>query len=101
VVAITALRIGAVDLAIGDILGANMLNVANIFIADVFYTDGPLLAAVSSTNLFTAGTMIIMTLAVIVGLKFKGKRKTFGLISWNTLLIVVLYLSATLFLFYH
>jgi cation:H+ antiporter len=101
VVAITALRIGAVDLAVGDILGANMLNVANIFITDVFYTDGPLLADVSSTNLFTAGTMIIMTLAVIAGLKFKGKRKAFGLISWNTLLIVVLYLSATLFLFYH
>jgi cation:H+ antiporter len=101
VVAVTALRIGAVDLAVGDILGANMLNTANIFITDVFYSRGPLLAEVSPRNLFTAGTMIVMTLIVICGLKFKNKRKTFGFISWNTLLIVVLYLSATLFLFYY
>ncbi|MDD4635960.1 MAG: hypothetical protein PHS35_05065 [Dehalococcoidales bacterium] len=101
VVAITALRMGSIDLAVGDILGANMLNTANIFITDLFYTPGPLLAEVSLRNLFTAGTMVVMTLLVIAGLKLKMKRKTFGFISWNTLLIIILYLSISFVLFYY
>ncbi len=101
VVAVTALRMGAIDLAVGDILGANMLNTANIFVTDIFYTKGPLLADVSSKNLFTAAAMIIMTLIVIAGLKFKSNRKTFKIISWNALLILAIYIATTLFLFYH
>jgi cation:H+ antiporter len=99
VVAITALRIGAIDLAVGDILGANMLNTANIFITDIFYTGGPLLSEVSSKNLFTALAMIVMTLIVILGLRFKNKRKTFKIISWNALLILAIYISTSLYLF--
>ncbi|MDD4924399.1 MAG: hypothetical protein PHF74_06150 [Dehalococcoidales bacterium] len=99
VVAITALRMGAIDLAVGDILGANMLNTANIFITDIFYTGGPLLSEVSSRNLFTVLAMIIMTLIVILGLRFKSKRKTFGIISWHALLILGIYISTSLLLF--
>ncbi|MDD2471658.1 MAG: hypothetical protein PHT28_01890 [Dehalococcoidales bacterium] len=101
VVAITALRMGCIDLAVGDILGANMLNTANIFITDVFYSRGPLLADVSMRNLYTATAVIIMTLLVIAGLKLRMKRKTFGFITWNTLLILVLYLSVSFVLFYY
>ena len=99
VVAITALRMGAIDLAVGDILGANMLNTANIFITDIFYTGGPLLSDVSSRNLFTALAMILMTLIVIMGLKFKNKRKTFGIISWHALLILCIYIATSFILF--
>ncbi len=99
VVAVTALRIGAIDLAVGDILGANMLNTANIFITDIFYTGGPLLSEVSSKNLFTALAMVTMTLIVILGLKFKSKRKTFGIISWHSLLILCIYISTSWLLF--
>lgn len=101
VVAVTAIRIGAIDLAVGDILGANMLNTANIFIADLFYTPGSILAAVSTSNLFAAGAAVLMTFAVIAGLKLRLKSKTLGFISWNTALILVLYLSTSIVLFYH
>lgn len=101
VVAVTALRIGAIDLAVGDILGANMLNTANIFISDIFYTGGPLLSEVSSKNLVTALAMIVMTVIVIMGLKFKSNRKTFGIISWNALLVLVIYISTSFYLYYH
>jgi cation:H+ antiporter len=47
VVCVTALRMRAIDLAVGDILGANMLNTANLFITDIFYTGGTLLSDVS------------------------------------------------------
>ncbi len=99
VVAITALRMGVIDLAVGDILGANMLNTANIFITDIFYTEGSLLAEVSTRNLFTAGAMVIMTLIVIAGLKFKSTHKTFGVISWNALFILLIYFATFVILF--
>jgi cation:H+ antiporter len=99
VVCVTALRMRAIDLAVGDILGANMLNTANLFITDIFYTSGPLLSDVSTKNLMTALAMIIMTLITIAGLKFKSKRKTFGIISWNALLILCIYISTSFFLF--
>jgi len=100
VVAITALRMGSIDLAVGDILGANMLNTANIFITDVFYSKGPVLAEVSSKNLVTAAAMVVMTLAVIAGLRFKAGRKTFSFISWNALVVIGLYIGVSFYLFY-
>ena len=99
VVCIAALRMGAIDLAVGDILGANMLNTTNLFIADIFYADGPLLSEVSSRNLIPALAMIVMTLIVIAGLRFKSKRKTFGIISWNALLVLCIYISTSVLLF--
>jgi len=100
VVALTALRMGCIDLAVGDILGANMLNTANIFITDVFYSKGPLLAEVSSKNLVTAAAMVVMTLVVIAGLRFKAGRKTFGFASWNAVVIIGLYIATSFYLFY-
>ncbi len=101
VVAVTALRIGAIDLAVGDILGANMLNTANIFITDIFYTQGPLLSHVSSSNLFAVAAVVLMTLSVIAGLKFKAKTKTFRFISINAAFILLVYLSTSGILFYY
>ena len=101
VVAITAIRIGAIDLAVGDILGANMLNTANIFTTDIFYSRGPLLNAVSIDNVFIALAVILMSLTVVAGLKFKKKHKTFGFISWNAALILLIYLSTMVALFYY
>ncbi len=99
VVCVSALRMKAIDLAVGDILGANMLNTANLLITDIFCANGPILSEVSTRNLITALAMIIMTLITIAGLKFKSKRKTFGIISWNALLILCLYISTSLFLY--
>jgi cation:H+ antiporter len=100
VVAITAVRIGAIDLAVGDILGANMLNTTNIFITDVFYAGGPLLAAVSTRNLVTALAVILMTLVVIIGLKFKHQRKIFNVVSWYSIALILMYVTASSILFY-
>lgn len=46
VVAISALRLGALDMAIGDVLGANMLDIMAVTWIDLAYTKGPILAAV-------------------------------------------------------
>ena len=99
VVAITALRLGSVDMAVADILGANMLDVAHIFTVDVFYARGPLLSAVSGAHLITAMVVAAMSLVVIVGLRFRQRRKTFVVISWYGLALVALYILGAYALF--
>ncbi|MEE9583244.1 MAG: hypothetical protein V3W01_01100 [Dehalococcoidales bacterium] len=99
VVTIAAIRLGALDMAVADILGANMLNIANLFIADLFYRQGPILSSVSRDHLITAAVVMVMALVVIVGLRFRQKRKTFRFISWYGVVLIVLYLAGAYALF--
>jgi cation:H+ antiporter len=100
VVSITAVRLGAIDMAVADILGANMLNMANIFTADIFYSQGAILSSISSDHLITAVVAIIMTLLVITGLRFRQERKTFRFISWYGIVLIGLYLIGS-YAIYH
>jgi len=92
VVTVAAIRLGAIDMAVADILGANMLDIVAITLADLFYTQGPILAAVSRTHLITAMVVAVMSLLVIVGIRFRQKRKTFIVISWYGPLLIGLYI---------
>jgi cation:H+ antiporter len=100
VVSITAVRLGAIDMAIADVLGANMLNMANIFTADIFYGQGAILSSVSSDHLITAMVAIVMTLLVIIGLRFRQERKTFRFISWYGIALIGLYLIGSYAIYY-
>lgn len=92
VVSVAALRLGAVDMAIADILGSNMLNIAVIVPVDLAYTPGAILSAVSNSHLIITAVVGVMSLIVIAGLTFRQKRKTFGVISWYAPILVALYI---------
>ena len=99
VVAITALRIGAVDLAVADILGANMLNIAMIAPVDLAQTRGFVLSSVSSSQLIVASVAVVMTIVVIAGLRFRRSRKLLRVASWYTPLLIALYVFGSYALF--
>lgn len=99
VVAITAARLGAPDMAVADILGANMLDVLAILWVDLSYTPGPILAEVSGSHLITAAVVIVMSLVVIIGIRFRQQRKTFVVISWYVPLFIGLYIFGAYALF--
>jgi cation:H+ antiporter len=99
VVTITALRLGAIDLAVADVLGANMLDVAIIAPVDLFYRQGLVLSSVSGGHLITVAAVASMNLLVIAGLKVRARRKTFGVISWYAPLLVGLFILAAYALF--
>jgi len=99
VVTIAALRLGAIDMAVADILGSNMFNIAIIFPVDLFYVPGSILSVASGAHLITAAVMMVMSLLVIVGLRFPQKRKTFSVISWYALVIIGLYIFGAYTLF--
>ena len=70
VASIASLRIGAYDMAVGNLFGSNVANMSVFLFADLAYTDGPILAAVSETQAIAAiGAILLMAIAVaaIVG----------------------------------
>jgi cation:H+ antiporter len=99
VVAIAALRLGAIDMAIADVLGANMLDIAIIFPVDLFYTKGSVLSSVSGSHLITAAVVVVMNLMVIAGLRLQRRRKTFVVISWYGPILIGLFVFAAYALF--
>ena len=100
VVSISALRLGAIDMAIGDMLGSNIFNVGiGIAIVDVFYHHGSIFSAPSETHVFTASIIVLMTLIVIAGLAFGTKRKTFKVMSWYSPALIGIYIIGAYVLF--
>jgi len=98
VVAGTALKIGALDMAIGALLGSNMFNLSIIPLTDIFYRPGPILKAVSSTNLLTAGIVIALTIITLAGLLYRSKKRVPRL-SPDSLFIITVYLIGMYYLF--
>ncbi|WP_350345175.1 hypothetical protein PRVXT_002875 [Proteinivorax tanatarense] len=93
-----AARLGAFDMAIGNILGANIMNVVIIFFADLFYFGEPVLANVSTDNAIAALFGISLTSIAIIGLIYRSKKSvlTLGLDSWA---IIIGYVMAAFILF--
>lgn len=94
-VSFTAMRLGAVDMAVANMIGSNLFNMAIIPIDDLLYAPGPLLNAVSTSHLITAGAVILMTGVFIAGLHFRPKR--YFRVSWCSLLLIVLFLAQAYF----
>jgi len=92
-VSFAAMRMGAIDLAVANMIGSNLFNMTIIPIDDLFYLKGPVLAAVSENHLITALAVMLMTITFIAGLRFRPKR-FFRLSWWNCALIVLFFLSA-------
>jgi cation:H+ antiporter len=99
VVSLAALRMVALDMAVGNLLGSNVFNIFILGIDDVFYKEGSLFKAISSTHLLSVFFTIIMTAVVGLGLLFKPKKKQVWLLSIDTFIILLLYLALMIFLF--
>jgi len=50
VVSVAAVRIGAIELAMADLLGSNLFNMVVIAVDDLLYPKGPLLSHVSPVH---------------------------------------------------
>ena len=92
-VSFAAMRIGARDLAVANLIGSNLFNLTIIPIDDLLYAKGPILAAVSETHLVTAFTVMVMTVVFIIGLGHRHQR-ALRLSWWNITLIVLFILGA-------
>lgn len=100
-VTISALRIGALDMAIANLLGSNLFNIIILAADDLFYTNGPLLAHVDTSHALTAFTSVMMSALVTVGLIFRPKVRIVLGLTWISLGLFMLYVLNTWILFQH
>ena len=78
-----AVLIGAVDLGIGNVLGSNLFNLLILGLDDLFYQDGPLLAAAATSHSVTVTAIVMMNALFLIGLTYKVMKKRF-VVSWDT-----------------
>lgn len=90
-VTLAALRLGALDMAIGNLLGSNLFNLTILAVDDLAYTRGPLLADVSTAHAGTAATALVMTGLVIVGLVLRPQGRVLRVVSWVSVGLVAAY----------
>lgn len=90
-VTLSALRLGALDLALGNLLGSNLFNLALLALDDLAYTAGPLLSAVAPVHLTSAASALVMYGLVIVGLVMRPQGKVLRILSWISVGLVAAY----------
>jgi cation:H+ antiporter len=74
VAGLTAVRYGAFDLAIGNLLGSNIFNMTILVMSDIAYLQGPILAAVSPTHILTGLAGMALSTIMAIGLFYRSKR---------------------------
>lgn len=93
VVSIAAVRMGALDLGIGNVLGSNLFNLLILGLDDVFYRPGPLLRAVDSSHVVSVLAIALMNALFLVGLTQQVLTKRFR-VAWDTGAMAVAYAAA-------
>ncbi|MEO5864708.1 MAG: sodium:calcium antiporter [Nitrospiraceae bacterium] len=90
VTAIAAVRLGAFDLAVGNLFGSNAFNMAAFFFVDTAYLREPLFNAVSDTHAMTALLSILLMSTALMGIMYRVERR-FLLIEPDSLAIILGY----------
>ena len=101
VVTITALRLGALNMAIGNLLGSNLFNIAIVAVVDVVYLKGPILSAVSNVHAVSAMSAMIMSGIFVIGLFYRARTRLYRTVGWASLMLFSVYLINSYILFIH
>ncbi|MCF8452360.1 MAG: hypothetical protein K9G42_04110 [Pedobacter sp.] len=99
VVSIAAVRMGSIDLAVGNLLGSNIFNMFILAIDDLIYTDGPILLATNPNHALSALVTLLMTCVISISILFGSPKKRFAL-GLDAIIMILLY-SALLFALYY
>jgi cation:H+ antiporter len=98
VTAIAAVRIGAVNLAVGDVIGGNSFEVLFLAAADFFYRPGSIYHEFDTDNLFIAVLAILMTGVLLLGMLRRQRHGIAG-IGFESALVLLLYVGSVVLLF--
>ncbi|OGB00823.1 MAG: cation transporter [Burkholderiales bacterium RIFCSPHIGHO2_12_FULL_69_20] len=101
VVTLAALRLRALDMAIGGLLGSNLFDILIIAIDDAFHAKGPILADVSPVHAVTAFSAAMMSGAVIIGLVYRPRQRVLRVMGVVSVALLAVYLINVYVLFVH
>lgn len=98
VTAVTATRIGAHDLAVGNLFGSNIFNVFALGSTDFFYLQGRYLGVVDPALTLAGMAGLLLTSLGLVGTVAQVERRLF-FVEIDALLIIIGYIGAMLLLY--
>jgi cation:H+ antiporter len=98
VVSVSAVKMDAVDLAIGSLFGSNIFNILILALDDLFFVKGPLLSFVTQSHVITAISAIIMTSIAVIGLTYRAEKKPL-FIAWDSIALIVVYVFNLMLLY--
>jgi cation:H+ antiporter len=98
-VSLAAIKMGAIDMAVGNLLGSNLFNIFILAMDDFFYSKGSILVDASESNIISVFSIITMTAIAIIGLIYRSKSKSF-ILAWDTLLILIMYIFNMIILYH-
>ena len=97
------LVVGQPDLAAGDALGSNLVNLCIIGLLDLFWRDGPLLNAVSTTSILVGSLGIGITSLAVIAIYVHGATPAFSgwYLSPFSVVIIAVFLFAIYLIYRH
>ncbi len=98
VVCIAALKIDAVDLAIGNLFGSNIFNLFILALDDLFFVPGPLLSFANNGQVISALSAISMTTIAVISLTYRAEKKALPM-AWDSIAIVLIYIGNIMLLY--
>lgn len=103
VVTVAALRLGALNMAIANLLGSNLFDILILAIDDIAYLKGPILSHVSPVHAISAFSAVIMSGIVVVALLYRARARVFRYVDWISISLFLVYLlnSYVLYVYGH
>jgi cation:H+ antiporter len=98
VASMAALRLGALDLAVGNVFGSNAFNMALFVPLDLFY-PGVLFANVCPVHLISVLAVVVATSVVIIGQLYNAERRR-RFLEPDAMAVIALILGALAIIYY-
>ncbi len=98
VTTIAAARYGADDMAIGNLFGSNLFNMAALGLTDFFYLDGRFLGTINPMFIMVGLLGLIMTGMAMIGNLARLERRI-GFIEIDAFLLILVYFGGLWFLY--
>jgi cation:H+ antiporter len=92
VTTLAAAKLGADDMAIGNLFGSNLFNMFAFGLTDLFYTQGRFFAAIDPDFMWVGVLGLLMTAMALVGNQARFKRRLF-FIEIDAALLIFVYLA--------
>ena len=91
-----AVRRGALQLAVGGIIGGNTFDTLFLVASDISFRDGSLYHAIETNDLYWLGTGLLMTAVLLAGLILR-QRQGPGRIGIESVAMLAIYMTAVTF----
>ncbi len=96
--AVAAVRLGAFDLAVGNLFGSNGFNMAIFFFLDLAHSGGPVFAALQPQHALSGLFAVVLSAMGLSAIVYRAERRFF-MLEPDSAAMVVVYLFALWFLY--